>query len=292
MNKRDIIGRLTVLITIIIWGTTFISTKVLLADFRPVEILFLRFAIAWPALWLICPRRLRGTHMHQELYFAAAGLCGICFYYLLENIALTYTQASNVGVIISTSPFFTALLSGLFIRGERLRTSFFIGFAVAMLGISLISFGGDSPQLNPIGDFLALAAAFVWACYSILIKKIATFGHPVLLTTRRVFFYGLLCMGPAMCFFGFSPDWACLVQPVCLANILYLGLGASALCFVTWSYAVELLGPVKPSLYIYLIPVITVVMAVLLLGEELTPVAGVGIALTLAGLLISEWKRG
>lgn len=292
MWHKNTVGHLLVLITIFIWGTTFISTKTLLSDLRPVEILFLRFAIALPALWLVKPRRLRGATWQQELYFAAAGLCGICLYYLLENIALTYTQASNVGVIISTSPFFTALLSGLFIRGERLHLAFFIGFVVAMVGISLISFGGSGgPRLSPTGDILALAAAFTWACYSVLIKKISSFGHSALLTTRRVFFYGLLFMLPAMYALGFAPDWACFARPVCLANILYLGLGASALCFVTWSYAVELLGPVKPSLYIYLIPVITVIMAVLLLGESLSHTALIGIALTLAGLLLSERRH-
>ena len=119
------------------------------------------------ALMIVYPHRLKGTTIKQESVFVAAGLCGVCLYYLLENIALTYTIASNVGVIISVAPFFTAILSHLFLKqDEKLRANFFIGFIVAMLGIGLISFNGASLQLNPIGDLLALLAAFLWACYS------------------------------------------------------------------------------------------------------------------------------
>ena len=106
MEKKKTMGHLTALFTVLIWGTTFISTKVLLDDFQPVEILFIRFALGLAALFIACPQRMRGVTRRQELLFAGAGLCGVCLYYLLENIALTYTLASNVGVILSVIPFF------------------------------------------------------------------------------------------------------------------------------------------------------------------------------------------
>ncbi len=186
MDHKTAGGHLAALFTVLIWGTTFISTKVLLTDFAPIEILFLLFLLGLAALVVACPRRLQGTTRRQELTFAAAGLCGVCLYYLLENIALTYTMASNVGVIISVAPFFTALLSHLFLRQEdRLGPGFFLGFGVAMAGIALISFNGAALQLSPAGDLLALLAAFLWACYSILPRKISAFGYSTILTTRR-----------------------------------------------------------------------------------------------------------
>ena len=175
MKGKNMAGHLSALLTIIIWGATFISTKILLADFQPVEILFFRFVMGLLVLLIVYPRRLKGTNRQQELTFAAAGLCGICLYYLLENIALTYTMASNVGVIISVAPFFTAILSHLFLKEEKPHASFFIGFVVAMAGIALISFNGSKLELNPTGDFLALLAALIWACYSVLTKKISGF---------------------------------------------------------------------------------------------------------------------
>lgn len=291
MEQQKTAGHLATLLTIVIWGTTFISTKVLLADFQPVEILFFRFVLGFFALLAACPRLLRGTTRRQELTFAAAGLCGVCLYYLLENIALTYTLASNVGVIISVSPFFTAILSHLARKGEeKLQANFFVGFVVAMAGICLISFKGSALEINPTGDLLALGASFIWACYAVLTRQISNFGYPTILTTRRIFFYGILFMIPTLFLFDFHWGLSRFSHPVYLLNILFLGLGASALCFVTWNFAVKLLGAVKTSIYIYMVPVITVVTSVLILKEEITAAAALGIALTLGGLLLSEGK--
>lgn len=283
-------GHLAALLTVLIWGTTFVSTKVLLTAFSPIEILLFRFVLGYLALWLVCPQALRGVTPRQEWYFAGAGLTGVCLYYLMENIALTYTTASNVGVIVSVNPCFIAVLSSLVFREERLRPTFFLGFALAMAGICLVSFSGSGVAMDPIGDLLALLAAVCWAVYSLLIKHIGSFGFQTLQVTRRVFFYGILWMLPAVCAMGFSPDWRSLLQPAIAGNLLYLGLGASALCFVTWGLAVERLGPVKTSVYIYLVPVITVAASALVLGETLTPVSVLGIILTLAGLMVSQKK--
>lgn len=292
MKRNNAIGHLSALLTILIWGTTFISTKVLLADFQPIEILFFRFVMGLLALLIVYPHRMPKTTVRQELAFAGAGLCGVSLYYLLENIALTYTMASNVGVIISVAPFFTAILSRIFLKqDEKLRASFFIGFLVAMAGIALISFNGSSLQLNPLGDLLALLAALLWACYSILTRKISDFGYHTVQITRRVFFYGILFMTPALFFFDFRFDLGRFADLTCLLNMIFLGLGASALCFVTWNFAVRLLGAVKTSIYIYLVPVITVGASVLILHEPFTWLTGTGTVLTLAGLLLSESKR-
>lgn len=283
-------GHLSALITILIWGTTFISTKVLLADFEPIEILFFRFILGLLALLAVYPHRMRGTSIRQEAIFAAAGLCGVCLYYLLENIALTYTMASNVGVIISIAPFFTAMLTRLFMKEEKLRANFFIGFAAAMAGICLISFNGSKMQLNPIGDLLAAAAAAVWACYSVLTRKISGFGYHTVQTTRRVFAYGIVFMIPALFLSDCRIGAERFTNPVCLGNLIFLGLGASALCFVTWNMAVKLLGAVKTSIYIYLVPVITVATSALILGERVTPMSGAGTVLALIGLFLSEYR--
>ena len=198
-------------------------------------------------------------------------------------------MASNVGVIISVAPFFTAILSHLFGRsGEKLRAGFFIGFGVAMAGVVLISFNGSRLQLNPMGDLLALLAAFVWACYSLLTRRISSLGQPVILTTRRTFFYGIICMIPALLRFDVRLGLERFAHPVNLMNVLYLGLGASALCFVTWNVAVKVLGAVRTSVYIYMVPVITVITSVLVLKEPVTWTSAAGTMLAVAGLFLSE----
>lgn len=278
-------------LTILIWGTTFISTKILLRDFSPLEILFLRFLLGYGALLLI-RERIPFHGFRRELLFAGAGLCGVTLYFLLENIALQYTFASNVGVIVSVAPFFTALLSWKFLNGEPLRRRFFAGAATAFAGVVLIALNGKfALNLNPLGDLLAVLAAAVWAAYSVLMKKIGQLGEPVTACTRRVFLYGILLMVPALFLFEFSPEWSGLLKMRNLLNILFLGLGASALCFAFWNWAVKILDAVRTSVYIYLVPVITVSFSALLLGERITPAAIAGIVLTLTGVVLSEKRN-
>ncbi len=160
-----------------------------------------------------------------------------------------------------------------------------------MAGIILISFNGSQLKLNPAGDILAFAAAFVWACYSILAKRTGSYGLPVILATRRTFFYGILFMLPALFLFDFQLDLLRFTDMKNLFNILYLGTGASALCFVTWNYAVKVLGAVKTSIYIYMVPVITIITSMLVLEETVTFLSITGTILTVAGLFLSGYNR-
>lgn len=292
-NRRIAAGHLASFITILIWGTTFISTKILLADFTPLEILVFRFMIGYIALMLIHPHLLKTRSFKEELIFISAGICGVTLYFLMENIALTYTLASNVGVIVSTAPLFTAVLAHFFLEGERLNRQFLAGFAVAIAGILLIAFNGSFVlKLNPIGDILSILAAVVWAIYSVLMRKASKFCYHTIDCTRRVFFYGLLFMIPALFLLDFNLGIDRLAKMPNLLNLLYLGFGASALCFVSWNWSVGILGAVKTSVYIYIIPVITILAAFFILHEEITGISLAGALLTLAGLFISERKQG
>jgi len=288
-HPKNISSHLAATLTMLIWGTTFISTKILLRNFTPIEILLLRFIIGYAALFLVYPHCLKPKSLKEELLFASAGFCGITLYYMLENTALTYTLASNVGIIISVAPFFTAILAHFLLDGEKLNLSFFIGFITAIIGISLITLNGRFIlKINPLGDILAVLAAAVWAIYSILMKKISERNYNTIACTRRVFFYGILFMIPISSFLGVHLEFGKITNGTNLFNLLFLGLGASALCFVTWNFAVATLGAVKTSVYIYLVPVITIAASALILHEKITGVAALGALLTMAGLFVSE----
>lgn len=278
-------------ITIFIWGTTYISTKMILQDFTPTEILFFRFIAAYAALLAVKPSRIPYKNPKEELLFAAAGLCGVTLYFTVQNTSLVYTLASNAGVLVSVAPFFTAIFSWFLLKEEPLRSRFFIGFVFSIIGIVLISFNGNFVlKLNPLGDFLAISCAVVWAVYSVLMKKISALNYNVILCTRKIFFYGIILMIPALPFFGFHWNPARFAYPPNVFHMLFLGLGASALCFVTWNYAVGVLGPVKTSVYIYFNPIVTVVTSAVILHERITAVAMAGAVLILAGLYLSERK--
>lgn len=279
------------LFTILVWSTTFVATKVLLAaGLTPLWILVIRFALGFLALSRLRPHRLRLTDRRHGRLFAAAGFTGVACYFLLENVALTFTSATAVGAIAATSPLFCALIA--LARGQRPASPahFAVGFALAMGGIALVgtasgdAFAGNAAD-NLIGCGLALVASVVWAVYSTLVSRIADAGYETLAATKRIFAWGLLFMTPAIPFAGPFPTLH-LADPLVIANLLFLGLGASAACFATWNFAVKHLGAVVTSTYIYLVPALTGTTSALVLGEPVTaPIVG-GVALTIAGLMI------
>lgn len=290
-TQRESAGHIAAIVTILIWGTTFISTKILLADFTPMEILFYRFLMGFIALILVRPKIIPFKNWRQELLFVGAGLFGVTLYFLLENIALTYTYASNVGMIVSIIPMITAVLAHFLLEGEKLRLTFFIGFGAALIGLLLITFNGNVVlRLNPFGDIMAVGAALVFGGYSIFMKKLSAYDYHIIELTQRVFLYGLLFMIPALFLFDFHFDLSRFSSASNVLNMLFLGIGASALCFATWNYSVGVLGAVKSSAYIYMVPVITITAAILILHENMTWIALLGGALTLLGLYISELK--
>lgn len=287
--NRSLQGHLSAFITIFIWGTTYISTKVLLESFSPTEILFFRIVLAYLALWLIAPRRLPVTTLKEELLFILAGLFGVTLFFTFQNTAINYTLASNVGILIAIAPLFTAIGAYFFLKEGSLHPGFLIGFGLSFLGVFLILFNGNYVlKLNPFGDLLAILSAVVWAGYSIVTRKISERQVDTILMTRKVFFYGLIFLLPLLVLFDFQLDLSRFTSAVNLFNMLFLGLGASALCFITWNFAVKVLGAVKTSAYIYLGPVISILTSAIVIQERITLLAILGVGLILAGLILSE----
>ncbi|MDO4943281.1 MAG: DMT family transporter [Lachnospiraceae bacterium] len=291
MKNTILNGHLSALFCIIIWSTTYISSKVLLQTFLPVEILVIRFLIGLLVLMIICPKRLE-FQGKKELYYIGAGFFGIFIYYQMDNIALLYTMASNLGVIMSIAPFFTAILTQIFYPEEKsFDKPFVIGFLFAITGIALISFNGAKLSINPKGDLLAVLGAFAWAVYSVLFKKINSFGHATILDTKRCNFYGFLFMIPLFFLEDGQMHAESFTDPVILGNFLYLSVLASAVCFVAWNYATRVVGVMTTSIYIYLGPIVTIAASYLILHEPITKLMLLGTVLTLIGLVLSEYSE-
>ena len=292
LPKTRVLGHLAILTVVVIWATTYISTKILLDAFTPMQILLVRTILGFLFLFLVNPKKMVYKQKGDRLLLAGAGLCGIFLYYYLENTALVYSSASNVGVIVATAPFFILLVVHFILKEEQLKGQYFVGFVLSMLGIALISYSGQAElALNPLGDFLAILGIVVWAFYTTLTRVVSRRGYPTLLATRTMFFYALLGMVVANLLLGDLPDVTLVVQSPYIYHFLFLGLIASALCFVLWNFGLKSIGAIKSSFYLYLSPVITIVFSVIILGEIITPTSAIGTALTLSGLLVSEYKR-
>ena len=171
-TSQKVMGHVYAIFTILVWGSCFVLTKELLKGYTAIQIIPLRMGLAYVALWALRPRTLK-LPWRDELMFILIGITGGSFYFFLQNTALTYTYAANVSIIVALSPILTVILAQLFSRsGERLGKYVYIGAAIAIAGVVLVVLNGQmSFHLNPLGDLIALAAALMWAVYSILIKK-------------------------------------------------------------------------------------------------------------------------
>ncbi|MCR5724143.1 MAG: DMT family transporter [Treponema sp.] len=310
-KERTVVGLAFASVTVFIWGITFVCTKYLLKSFSSFEILFFRFVTAYAGLWIMKPKLLH-ISWRQELLFMLAGLTGVTIYQFMENVAISYTSASNVSIIVSISPIFTAIVAQVALKEKHMTRSFVAGFVVAIIGIALVSFNGSIVfHVSPKGDFLALAAAASWGFYSLFVSKINLLGLDSIQATRRIFFWAIVFMIPIALYGLFvssdavqtagavSSTAITLDRAVNAArwtnihnwtNLLFLGLGASAGCFAAWNIACRNLGTVRATIGIYLIPVVTIVFAFFVLGERITLMGAAGAALTVAGLVISSRK--
>lgn len=280
---------LITIFTIIVWGTTFVSTKVLINNgLSPLEIFLYRFILAYVGIWFFCSRRLFAKNMKDELLCIAAGLSGGSLYFVFENTALGITLASNVSLIICTTPIFTAFLSFLVYRKEKIKSDLIIGSLIALFGVALVVFNGSFIlQINPLGDILTILAALSWAFYGVILKRLNK-DYSISFITRKVFFYGIITLLPFMLFGQGDMNPHLLADPTILANVLFLGLIASLICFVAWNTAVKELGVVQISSYLYFIPVVTLITSAIVIDEHITMIALLGSVLILCGVYVAE----
>ena len=139
--------------------------------------------------------------------------------------------------LLCTAPLLTAFLSAAFYKEDRLTRRLLMGSMLALCGVGLIVFGGkEGLKVSPAGDLLTLCAAFSWACYSLVIRRLSG-RYPVSFITRKVFFYGVLTILPLFAVFPFRQNTAILCRPEVWSNLLFLALIASLVCFVAWRCA-------------------------------------------------------
>jgi drug/metabolite transporter (DMT)-like permease len=240
----------------------------------------------------------------DEACFALAGVSGATLYQFLENLAIHWTNASNVSIIISACPMLTALASQWTLGEKALTRRFAVGFVMAMAGVAMVSLEGvQGVGFRPAGDLCALGASASWAAYSVLVTRINAKGYAPLAATRRVFFWALAAMAPLVAWGLARPEAAealsCGLRLGAAENaarfssggdwihLCFLGLLASAACFASWNAACERLGTVRATVGIYMVPAVTVFFAWLLLGERLGAMGAAGAVLTLAGVVLS-----
>ena len=282
-------------LTVAIWGTTFVWTKLLIINgLSPAQIFTLRFVIAYVlllgfSLW-------RGRHKwfsdswRDELTMLGLGLTGGSMYFLTENESLRFTTATNTSLIVCSCPLFAMLIIALFYKSERFSARQILGSVVALAGMAVVVLNGHFIlHLSPLGDTLAFSACLCWALYTLLMKPVMG-RYPAMFITRKVFFYGILTILPYYVFVPDMPSLDVLLRPAVMWNLLFLGSVASMLCYLTWSWCMKGLGAVVCTNWVYVNPITTIVAAWLILGEQITTYFLMGSVLIIAGMYLSSKK--
>jgi drug/metabolite transporter (DMT)-like permease len=281
------------LFVVLIWGTTFVSSKVLLnSGLLPADIFFVRFVMAYCCMLCISHKRLFANSVADELTLVGLGMMGGSIYFLVENMALLHSTASNVSILVSTTPLVTAMLLAIFYKSERLSARQIFGSVLAFVGVVLVVLNGQFfLHLNPLGDALALGASFTWGFYSLFMRRIMG-RYSADFITRKVFFYGLVTILP----------YFALVHPLNIGlltsgnmtiwgNLIFLGFVASTGGYLLWNWVMRKLGAVKSTNFIYLQSLVAMVAGHVILGERITLMAIAGAVILIVGMVLAVRKK-
>lgn len=292
MQSKTLRGVLMALTTITVWGATYVVTKGVMSELTAIDVLVTRFTIGFLILAAVAKATGQSLMIEERSdlkLFIASGATGVAAYFTLENCALYFTQAANVGVIVSLIPITNVLVMWFFFRDVPLKRQFFIGSAIAVAGSACLTLATDKiGAVSPLGDLLAFLACFAWPLYCVVTRKLSERGYKIIPMTVWTFFFGVLIMLPFDIGFGAKITLSTLTDPGVFMGLAFLGVFASALCYATWTGAVEALGIAKTSLFLYAQPLITVLLSVVFLHETLPPLAIAGIATIFVGLIVAQ----
>mgnify|MGYP002857647605 CR=1 FL=1 len=288
-NKINIVWYHVIAILVILaWGVSFPFTKILLANgITPTEIFVYRTIVAYLGLLVISRFKVSFWGWRDETLALLCGLTGGTLYFVLQNVALNMTLLSDVVIVIAINPLLTTILAAFFLKEERFSWKILLSSAVAFAGVAVVTLRDGFVWGNGLlGNILAFLAALSWAVYSVLLKRVQG-RHSTLSITRKVMFYGVLCASPLMLLQTLTPI-STLLRPDLLANMLFLALICSMAAFFIWNLVIKKIGAIRSSNYLYLDPIISILMGVILIGEKVTTIAVIGCALVLIGVIMVE----
>ncbi len=291
-NYIKILAHLGALITVLAWGSSFVSTKVLMetGGFTPVEMYTYRFTAAYIILLCFTFRKMMCNNWRDEVTLAVSGMCAGSLYFVTENYALTLTTTGNVSLLSSVSPIFTAILMALVFK-QTIKPGVIVGSIVAFGGVGCIIFShGFSLEIKPAGDLLALTSALCWAVYSIMVRRVIPYYNTFFIT-RKLFFYGVITSLPLL-FAQHEPyhiaQLFSAAHPEYMLNFAFLVIMCSLLAYIIWNEAMKALGPVATNNYLYLQPLVTMILGYMIMGEEIMPLGYLGCVLIVGGLILSD----
>jgi drug/metabolite transporter (DMT)-like permease len=288
MKTLKLLPYFEAIFAVVVWGASFIATKVVLRDISPVTVVWLRFLMGVLILGIAVALRSQFSLLDKSewRYFALLGFLGITFHQWLQSNALQTSEAGTTAWIVSTTPVFMALLGWIVLR-ERLAWIKIAGILLAFLGVLLVVYDGDLGSISmqsfgKPGDILVMISAINWAVFSVLSRR-GLKAHPATLMMFYVMSFGWLFS--SVLFFG--AESVTEVSQLTVngwAAIAFLGIFCSGLAYIAWYDALQALTTAQTGVFLYIEPLVAMVVAFFILGEAITPASLLGGSIIILGV--------
>lgn len=288
MSRVKTIALTEALFAVVFWGASFIATKVALREVTPLTVIWLRFALGVIVLgfFVIARKQFAWIPSRDVPYLVLLGFLGVALHQLLQSNGLVTSQATTTAWIVATTPVFIALLGWLVLK-ERLSRQRAAGIALAAAGVLLVVTRGDVSEFTPgnlgaPGDVLILLSALNWAVFSVLSRR-GLRDYPAARMMFFVLLFGWL-IDSALFFSTASPGQVSNLTPTGWAAIAFLGIICSGVCYIFWYDALAALPASQVGVILYIEPLVTMLIAGMILGEAVTIAGLLGGAIILFGV--------
>ncbi|MCY6370872.1 DMT family transporter [Clostridium ganghwense] len=286
MNKK--FAHMMAWIVMFLWGMSYLSIKVVVKEIDPILSAFYRYLVAAIILYISLKIKFPEEKILKKDRgkMALGGLFGISLYFTFENLAVSYTTASNVSVLIASIPIFT-IVSQRIVFGEKFTLRKILGTTLSLIGIVIIVSSKGKVSLfskGTIGDLMALGAALSWVMYNIVNSKVEGEYKSITVTTYQAI-WGCIFLSPSLLVANLQ-----MPSMKVALNLLYLAIFCSCIGFAIYIYCLEKLGATVITTYVNLQPMITLVTAALILKESITIWQGMGSVIILAGVFLVSFS--
>lgn len=287
VTGRKFIGTLLLATTSIMWGVSYLFTKVAVNDIPPMTLALFRFIIAYLILFPAARKSKVKLMGKAHFYAAMSGLSGIMLYFFFENNGLKFTSPSDASLIVSSAPILTMIVFDIWKKKFDLLE--YLGSAVAFLGIFFVIYGGQFSEGSSVkGNILAFGAAASWAVYTYFFEKISSGS---IKATTETILWGMLFIAPLSLLEIFSGKYQLVFSSSAISGILYLGIFASAVGYFMWGEGIRLWGGKAATLWVYTIPIFTVLSDILFFRNIPSIYFYVGAALAAIGMIITAARQ-
>ncbi|MCY8725705.1 DMT family transporter [Bacillus inaquosorum] len=284
--KNTLLGSIYLALAASIWGGMYVVVKVVVSVIPPLELVWMRYAVAILALLIIGLVKRLSWRIHRRdlLLIIAIGIIGNTISIVTQEVGTNLSSAQMGAIITSSTPAFMVIFARLLLK-ERLNVKKGISVALATIGVLMIVGNGHIDMTNQMGGISLLIAALTWALMSVLLKRVPNHYSPIVVTTYSIL-VAMIILTPFVWMNVNEVHFSQLAHPTIWGGLLYLGIVSTACAFILWNRGLQMLNASSGGLFFFFQPLVGTLLGSLLLGERIGGTFWAGSTLILVGVLL------